>query len=70
MKMFRSIVLGKLAISIIASLIVSGICFRISRGAEKTVTEAGQWMLLSLFFFGLAVCFGATIFLLHWRKKR
>jgi hypothetical protein len=68
--MFRSIVLGKLIISIVASLIVGGICFNISRGSEKTVAEAGRWMLLSLFFFGLAICLAATIFLLHWRKKK
>jgi phosphotransferase system glucose/maltose/N-acetylglucosamine-specific IIC component len=68
--MWRSILLGKLLISIIASLIVCGICFRISRGAERTVAESGQWMLLSVFFLGLSVCFAIVIGLLFYRKKR
>ena len=67
--MWRSIVLGKLIISIIASVIVGVICFSLSRGADKTVAQSGQWLLLSLFFFGLAICFSVVIFLLFYRKK-
>ncbi len=67
--MWRSIVLGKLIISIIASIIIGSICINASRQADETLASSTQWMLLGLFFFGLAISFSTVIFLLFRKKK-
>ena len=68
--MWRSIVLGKLVISIVASIVIGVICFGLSRDPGGGMVESGQWLLLSIFFFALAISFAAVIFLLFYRKKK
>ncbi len=66
--MWRTVVIGKLVISIIAALIVAIFCFVYASRAEDW---AGlfRWGALGLFFAVLVIAFSGSLYLLHWRKK-
>jgi len=67
--MWRSIVLGKLIISIAASIIIGFICVHSARQADQTLAGSTQWWLLGFFFFGLAISFSIVIALLFVKKR-
>jgi len=68
--MWRTIVLGKLIISIIASIIIGFICIVSARQPDQTIAASTQWWLLGFFFLGLAISFATVMYLLFYRKKR
>ena len=66
--MWRTILLGKLAISILASIVVGALCVSRPWRVDLTVVESAQWMGIGIFFLVLAVGQVAVVFLLT-RKK-
>ena len=68
--MWRALLLGKLSISILASLVVGGICFaRPWRVEELTYGQSAQWIGIGSFFFLLGLLQIAVIFLLTRKKS-
>lgn len=67
--MWRAILLGKLSVSILASLVVGGICIsRPWRVAELTLSQSAQWIGVGSFFLLLGILQIVVVFLLT-RKK-
>lgn len=67
--LWRTIVLGKLALSIIGSVVVAVVCFRLASKNAETLTQSIQWYCLSGFFALLGLSFCGAIYLM-FRKKR
>jgi protein-S-isoprenylcysteine O-methyltransferase Ste14 len=67
--MWRAILLGKLAVSILASLVVGGVCaLRPWRTEDLTWSQSAQWVGIGSFFLLLGLLQIGVIFLLT-RKK-
>ena len=66
--MWRTILLGKLSISILASLIVGGICVSQPWRNEYTLAQTSRWIGLGVFFLLLAAAQVAAIYYLNRRK--
>ncbi|MFK7769386.1 MAG: hypothetical protein AB8B55_19340 [Mariniblastus sp.] len=62
--MWRTILLGKLSISILASLIVGWICIGQPWQNEFGLLESSKWIALGVFFFLLGIGQIATIYFL------
>ena len=62
--MWRTVLLGKLGISILASLVAGGICVSVPWRRDLEMTESYQWFWIGVFFLVLAVCQVAVIFVL------
>ena len=67
--MWRSILLGKLGISILASFVVGGICVTRPRRVELDFAESSRWTGLGIFFLILGVAQIAVIYLLTKKPK-
>ena len=67
--MWRSVLLGKLAISISATLIVGGLCASRPWRVEMPMLESAQWIGIGCFFILLAVLQVVVIFLLRRPDK-
>lgn len=68
--MWRSLLLGKLAVSIAASLAASVYCLWLARGANITFTQSAQWAGIGLFFGFVGLLQMTAVFFLSKRKKR
>lgn len=68
--MWRTILLGKLAISIIATFVVGAACASRPWRVELTMTETAQWIGIGVFFILLGLLQIATIYLLMRKSKR
>jgi len=68
--MWRAILLGKLAISIVATLIVGGVCASRPWRVELTTTETTQWIGIGAFFILLSFGQVAAIYFLTRPMKR
>jgi hypothetical protein len=67
--MWRALLLGKLSVSILASLVVGGICIaRPWRVEELTFRQSAQWIGIGSFFVLLGILQIAVVYLLT-RKK-
>jgi len=53
--MWRAILLGKLAISIVATLVVGGLCASRPWRVEMPILESARWIGIGAFFLLLAV---------------
>jgi hypothetical protein len=67
--MWRSLLLGKLAISIAASLLVGGYSFWLLKNPDISTAEYTSWMSVGIFFFLLAFV-QAIMILMMFRKKK
>ena len=67
--MWRSILLGKLTVSILASFIVGGFCIMQPRNVDLSVMESARWTGLGVFFLVLGVAQVVVVFLLFKKKK-
>ena len=67
--MWRAILLGKLSISILASLIVGAVCISQPSRDETGVIDTWKWIGLGVFFFLLALGQIASIYFMTKRKK-
>ena len=67
--MWRTILLSKLAISILASLTVGGFCLTQPWRHEYPIVESTWWIGIGIFFLVLAVAQIAAAFLLTKKKK-
>lgn len=67
--MWRTILLGKMSISILASLVVGGICFMYPARNELGIAESAQWRGLGVFFLLLGIGQIAAIYFMMRRKK-
>lgn len=67
--MWRTIVLGKLFVSTLASFVVAVICFQIAGHEKHTAMDATRWYCLSGFFAILGVSFIGVVYLLFKRGK-
>ena len=67
--MWRAILLGKLGISISATLIVGGLCASRPWRVEMPMLESAQWIGIGAFFILLAVLQVAVIFFLKPPSK-
>ncbi len=65
--MFRNILLGKLGVSILASLAVGGFCVSQPWRQQYTLIESGSWIGVGLFFLVLAVAQVAAVYLMTKR---
>ena len=65
--MFRTILLGKLGVSILASMVVGGFCVTQPWRNEYTMIESGSWIGVGVFFFVLAIAQIAAIYLMTRR---
>jgi len=68
--MWRTILLGKLAISIIATFVVGAACASHPWRVELTTVETMQWIGIGAFFILLGLLQIATIYLLMRTSKR
>ena len=68
--MWRSVLLGKLAISISATLIVGGLCASRPWRVEMPMFESARWIGIGVFFILLAVLQVAVIYFLKPPAKR
>lgn len=66
--MWRTILLGKMAISIIASIVVGVVCIQRAGKEDFTLTQTTQWMSIGVFFCVLAIAQVGVIYFLQ--KKR
>jgi hypothetical protein len=67
--MWRTILLGKLSISILASLVVGGVCLTQPWRHEYTIFESSSWIAVGVFFLLLAVAQIAVTYLLTKKPK-
>ena len=67
--MLRSLLLGKLTISILASFVVGGICITRPSRVELTVAESARWTGLGIFFLVLGVAQIALIYFLMKKQR-
>lgn len=67
--MWRTILLGKMAISILASIAVGVVCIMHSQNAEFTFGQAAKWIGIGTFFCLLAIVQVAVVFLLSRKKQ-
>jgi undecaprenyl pyrophosphate phosphatase UppP len=67
--MLRSLLLGKLAISIIASFIVGWICITRPSKVELEFAESAQWTGLGIFFMVLGLAQIVVIYFLTKKKR-
>lgn len=67
--MWRSLLLGKLAISIGASLLVGGYSFWLLSNPDISSAEYTSWMSVGIFFFLLALA-QAVMIVMMFRKKK
>lgn len=68
--MWRAILLGKLAISILATLVVGGLCASRPWRVEMPMMESARWIGIGAFFLLLAVLQVAVIYFLRRPAKR
>ncbi|MEL7496102.1 MAG: hypothetical protein AAFN77_00725 [Planctomycetota bacterium] len=68
--MWRTLLLGKLAISIIASLVVGYYCFSYGGDGTFTVSESMRWKGIGAFFSLLALAQIGVVFLLNRKQRR
>ncbi len=62
--MWRTILLGKLGVSILASLIVGGVCLSQPSRHEYTVLQASSWIGVGIFFLLLGIAQIVAIYLM------
>lgn len=67
--MWRSILLGKMSVSILASFIVGWICITHPSRHEFSIGESARWIGAGLFFLFLGFAQIVVIYLLMKRKK-
>ena len=67
--MWRTILLGKLSISILASLIVGGVCISQPWRNEFGIAQTSQWIGLGIFFIVLGIAQIAATYFLMKKKK-
>jgi hypothetical protein len=67
--MWRTLLLGKLGISILASLLIGGTCLTQPWRGEYTLTQTTQWFGAGIFFGVLGIIQLLVVYLLL-RKKR
>ena len=67
--MFRSLLLGKLAISVVLSLLMGGYSIWWSQTPDLTTTEYASWLGLGIFFLFLGAVQIAMAFLMFRKKK-
>lgn len=67
--MWRTILLGKLSLSIFASLVVGVICVSLPWREERDLLEDFRWIGLGVFFFVLAVMQVVAILMLFKKAK-
>ena len=67
--MWRAILLGKLSVSILASIIVGVICVTRPSRVELELIESWRWTGLGVFFLVLASAQIAAIYFLMKKKK-
>jgi hypothetical protein len=67
--MWRTILLGKLSISILASLVVGGFCLTQPWRHEYTFAESTSWIGIGIFFLVLGIAQIAVTVLLTKTKK-
>ena len=67
--MWRSLLLGKLALSVVISLLVGGYGIWASRNPDLSSSESSNWLGLGIFFLVLAT-FQVAMALLMFRKKK
>ena len=67
--MFRSLLLGKLAISVVLSLLMGGYGIYLSRGSDLTTTEYASWLGLGIFFLVLGAAQMVMVFLMLRKRK-
>ena len=67
--MWRTILLGKLGISILASLIVGFVCVSQPWRAEYTIGQASSWIGVGIFFLVLSICQILAVYLMTKRPK-
>lgn len=67
--MWRAILLGKMSVFILASVVVSGICFTHPSRLELTMAQSVRWTGLGIFFLTLGLAQIAVIYFLMKRKK-
>ena len=67
--MWRTILLGKMSVSILASFVVGGICITQPSRAELGIAASARWTGLGIFFLTLGVAQIAVIYFLMKRKK-
>lgn len=68
--MWRTILLGKLAVSILASVFVGGYCIQHARTENFDMVESLQWWAIGIFFLLLAVVQVGVVVLLNRKPKR
>jgi len=67
--MWRAILLGKLAVSILASFVVGGICASQPWRNDYTFIQSAKWIGLGAFFLILAIAQIVVVYLLLKKKK-
>ncbi|QEG24369.1 hypothetical protein [Mariniblastus fucicola] len=67
--MWRSLLLGKLAISIAVSLLVGGFCIWSLRKPDLATTEYSSWLGIGIFFLALAAVQVAMVAMMFRKKK-
>lgn len=67
--MWRTILLGKLSISILASFIVGGVCISQPWREQYTIVESTSWIAVGVFFLVLAIAQIAVTFFLMKKRK-
>jgi hypothetical protein len=66
--MWRTLLTGKLTISILGSCLIGYLCLNHPGKHEITASETARWYALGVFFFVLAVAQVTAIFLLSKRR--
>lgn len=67
--MWRTILLSKLGISILASLLIGGVCLTQPWRGVYTLTQTTQWIGVGVFFVVLGIIQVTVVYLL-FRKKQ
>ena len=67
--MWRTILLGKMAISILASIAVGVVCIMHGQDAEFTLSQSAKWIGIGTFFCLLAIVQVAVVYFLSRKKK-
>ena len=68
MKMWRAILLGKIALAIIVCIAGAVICFNVAGDEKLTLAQSIRWYALSLFFLLVMASFSVVVYLLFRRK--